>query len=141
MSFTTIDFPFGFNRSSDGTYIASLATTDDQRKIWKNRILLVLSTRPGERVMRPNFGSNIYRVVFEPENVAGEIAREAISRAFVDWLPSLELREIKPYFDKDSGNLIINIIYGLPNGEPDSVTINTGIFNRSGELIQEITNG
>ena len=136
-----IDYPFSFTRSFDGQNIAYLGTTSDQKKIWKNRILLVLATRPGERVMRPNFGSNLYRVLFEPETSAGEIAKEAINTAFVEWLPNLELRQINPSFDDASGNLIINIIYGLPNGEPDSVTINTGIFNRSGDLIQEITNG
>ena len=91
--------------------------------------------------MRPDFGCNLHTVIFEPESTAGEIAKESINRAFIDWLPSLELRQITPTFDPLTGTLTVSIIYGLPNGEADSVTINTGIFNRSGDLLQEITNG
>jgi hypothetical protein len=141
MTIKIIDFPFSFSKSADGAYIASVGATSDFKKIWQHRVLLVLATRPGERVMRPDFGSNLYRVLFESEVSAGEIANEAIAEAFVKWLPDLELRQVTPSFSPSTGLLTVNIIYGLPNGEPDSVTINTGVFNRSGDLIQEITNG
>lgn len=91
--------------------------------------------------MRPDFGSNLHTVVFEPESTAGQIAKDSITQAFTAWLPSLELRQISPKFDPTTGTLTVSITYGLPNGEADSVTINTGIFNRSGDLLQEINNG
>ena len=137
----TIDYPFTFSKSFDGKNISSVAYTTDPKKIWQNRILMVLGTRPGERIMRPDFGSNLYTVLFESQSDALSIASTSINEAFVSWLPDLTLKQVNPSFDKNTNTLIINILYGLPNGEVDSVTINTGIFNRSGDLIQEITNG
>jgi hypothetical protein len=141
MTIKVINHPFALGRNYANTKVTTVAATSDFKKIWQDRVLLVLGTRPGERLMRPDFGCNLHTVVFEPENTAGEIAKESITRAFTDWLPNLELRQITPSFDPINGTLTVSITYGLPNGESDSVTINTGIFNRSGDLIQEITNG
>jgi uncharacterized protein len=137
----TIDYPFTYRKSSDGNNLSGIAYTTDFKQIWQNRILLVLGTKPGERVMRPDFGSNLYSVLFESQENALQIANTSVNEAFVTWLPDLLLKQINPSFDQTTNTLIINILYALPNGEVDSVTINTGIFNRSGDLIQEITNG
>jgi len=134
MTVKIIDYPFSFSKSADGKYIASVGNTTDFKKIWQHRVLLVLGTRPGERLMRPDFGCNLYSAVFEPEDVAKQIASDSITEAFTIWLSELDLKEITPYFDRNTNVLTLNILYGLPNGETDSVTINTGMFNRSGDL-------
>jgi phage baseplate assembly protein W len=136
-----INYPFSFGRNIANTNITAVAATSDPRKIWQQRVLLVLGTRPGERVMRPDFGCNLHTVVFEPETTAAQIAKDSITQAFTNWLPELELRQINPSFDRTTGTLTVSITYGLPTGDADSVTINTGIFNRSGDLLQEINNG
>jgi phage baseplate assembly protein W len=141
MAINVINYPFSLSKNIAGTYINTVAATTDPKKIWQQRVLLVLGTRPGERLMRPDFGSNLHTVVFEPEATAGQIAKDSITQAFTAWLPNLELRQISPSFDPTTGTLTVSITYGLPNGEADSVTINTGIFNRSGDLLQEINNG
>lgn len=138
MNETQLNYPFSFARSSDKAYLTGLASTTDYKIIWQNRILLTLGTRPGERVMRPDFGSNLYSAVYENESTAAEIANDSINQAFSRWLPELSLKDVEPRFDANTGLMIITIVYGLPNAEEDSVTINTGIFNRAGELIQEI---
>jgi phage baseplate assembly protein W len=137
----SVDYPFTLAKSFDGRNIAGVAATTDFKKIWQNRILLVLGTKPGERVMRPDFGSNLYSALFETESVADQLINTSIGDAFVKWLPDLALKQIAPSYDQTTNTITVNILYGLPNGETDSVTINSGIFNRSGELIQEITNG
>lgn len=141
MTTKIINYPFSFGRNIANTNITAVAATSDPRKIWQQRVLLVLGTRPGERVMRPDFGCNLHTVVFEPETTAAQIAKDSITQAFTNWLPELELRQINPSFDRTTGTLAVSITYGLPTGDADSVTINTGIFNRSGDLLQEINNG
>ena len=39
----------------------------------RQSLMLLLSTQPGERIMRPEFGCDLYRLVFEPndETTAG----------------------------------------------------------------------
>lgn len=141
MSTTAVNYPFSFGKTISGSYITSLASTTDVKQIWRSRVLLVLGTKPGERLMRPDFGCNLYTAIYETEIAAKQIAKDTINEAFVNWLPDLDLKQISPIFDGTTGTLTINITYGLPNGQVDNVTINTGIFNRSGELLQEITNG
>jgi phage baseplate assembly protein W len=136
-----LNYPFSFGRNISQTNITGTSATADLKVIWQQRVLLVLGTRPGERLMRPDFGSNLHTVIFEPESTAGQIAKDSITQAFTTWLPALELRQISPTFDDTTGTLTVSITYGLPTGEADSVTIDTGIFNRSGDLLQEINNG
>jgi phage baseplate assembly protein W len=55
-------------------------------------ILVVLSTAPGERVMRPAFGCKIWELLFEPINantlgLMEEAVREALSR----WEPRIDV--------------------------------------------------
>jgi len=135
MHSATMNVPFSFNSNGQ------VNSTSDPRVIWKNRVLMVLLTRFGERVMRPNFGSDIHDVLFEAESVAVDLATRTINIAFNTWLTALNLIEITPEYDATTGFLDISLIYSLPSGETDSLTIKAAIFSRSGDLIQEITNG
>ncbi len=58
---TNIDFPFHFNNSG------RTATTDDDDHI-RDMIEQLLFTSPGERVNRPDFGSGLLQMVFEPNS-------------------------------------------------------------------------
>ena len=137
MANLTMSIPFTFLKDKNNAAV-SVSATNDLAKIWQNRVFLVLSTRLGERVMRPDFGSNLHKAVFENSVTASEIAKDSITTAFSQWLSELNLKEIKPTFDKTTNNLIVTVVYGLPTGEVDSLTINTGIFNRSGDILLEI---
>jgi Bacteriophage baseplate protein W len=58
----------------------------------RQALLMLLATRPGERVMRPNYGCNLHRLVFSPndDTTAGLIihyVRQAIER----WEPRIEI--------------------------------------------------
>ena len=58
-----IDFPYGI--AGDGR---TAADTDADHL--RDMIELVLFTQPGERVMRPDFGSGLLPLVFEPNSSA-----------------------------------------------------------------------
>jgi uncharacterized protein len=56
---------------------------------------MILSTAPGERAMRPDFGCGIWDLLFEPINtntvgLMGEAAREALSR----WEPRIDVDDV-----------------------------------------------
>ncbi len=58
----------------------------------RQSILLLLSTMPGERVMRPEYGCDLHRLVFEPNDattagLAMHYVREALDR----WEPRAEI--------------------------------------------------
>lgn len=132
---STFSIPFRFNG------LGQIEKTTDVKLVWRDRVRLVLATKFGERVMRPDFGSDLNHVLFEDEVTAVELATRTITIAFNTWLGALKLIEITPKYDDYTGTLVFTVVYTLPSGEEDSVRINTAIFNRTGDLIQEITRG
>lgn len=146
MSNLTINIPFTFKSDyvslNPGVRVAGpVASTTDLKTIYKQRVFLVLMTKYGERVMRPDFGSDLHKIVFETEDVALEIADSTIKAAFSKWLPELNLLEIAPKYDKLTGVFAFTVNYALPSGEPDSATVSTAFFNRTGDVLLELTNG
>ena len=135
MNSSVVSLPFKFNE------FGQVSTTTDSKKMWRDRVLLVLLSRFGERLMIPSFGSDIASTVFESADMATEIATKTISIAFNKWLTSLELKGINPLYDYTTGTLEVTILYSLPSGETDTVTFSTAIFSRSGDLILELTRG
>ena len=135
MNSSVVSLPFKFNE------FGQVSTTTDSKKMWRDRVLLVLLSRFGERLMIPSFGSDIASTVFESADMATEIATKTISIAFNKWLTSLELKGINPLYDYTTGTLEVRVSYSLPSGETDTVTFNTAIFSRSGDLILELTRG
>lgn len=127
--------PFAFNN------LGQVSTTSDSRIIWQTRVILVITTRYGERLMRQDFGSGLDYSLFESAADASDIIYKAVTIAFNKWLPSLKLIEVTPQYDTTTGFMDITIRYSLPSGVTDEVAINTAIFSRSGDLIQEITRG
>lgn len=77
---------------------------------------LVLETYPGERPMRPRFGSTLRDYVFEgtsAENAAAiaDLVKEAIEQ----WEPRVDVAEVNVYPDEDRpGLLYIDIRYVVP---------------------------
>ncbi len=58
----------------------------------RQAILLLLSTRPSERVMRPDYGCNLHKLVFSPndETTAG-LAIHYVKQAINRWEPRIEI--------------------------------------------------
>jgi phage baseplate assembly protein W len=132
---SVISLPFSFNISG------SVNTTAEEGKTWSDRVMGVIFTKPLDRVMRPTFGSLATNAVFETEGAVTEYVSRAITAAFADYLPELDLLNIS--VTKDSGELgtegiIISVDYRLPNKQQETVAAKIGEFTRSGELIQEI---
>jgi uncharacterized protein len=74
-----------------------------QQSIW-----LILSTAPGERVMRPDFGCGIHDLVFSnpSHGTLGEVIRE-VTRALTLFEPRIELRRVDARADVQNPSLIL----------------------------------
>ena len=69
----------------------SLATVEGSASI-RQAILLLLSTCPGERVMRPNYGCNLFRLVFAPnDDTTAGLAIYYVRRALEQWEPRIDI--------------------------------------------------
>lgn len=60
----------------------------------RQAVILILSTRKGERVMRPEFGCDIYNFMFGTMDTASiHLMEEAVLEALIRWEP--RIRDIK----------------------------------------------
>lgn len=70
-------------------------------------IWMILSTSPGERLMRPAFGSNLQDLVFRVNNagLAGAVI-SAVREALAVWEPRIDVLNVNAFADKTNSNLL-----------------------------------
>jgi uncharacterized protein len=99
-------FPLGVDARGGIAMVEAGAETDAS-------IRMILSTAPGERVMRPDFGCDIWDLVFAPlePNTFG-MMDYAVRRALIQWEPRIELVDVvvQPAAEED-GQVDILITY------------------------------
>ncbi|HET9656117.1 MAG TPA: GPW/gp25 family protein [Kineosporiaceae bacterium] len=77
-------------------------------------IRLILSTAPGERVMRPEFGCSLWEHVFAPMDAGTvSLAEKAVRSALERWEPRIEVTEVRATPEPEAGRLLIRISYLL----------------------------
>lgn len=75
-------------------------------------IRIILGTQLGERVYRPNFGSRLSEMVFEPMNTQTLLMiRLHVQEALEIWEPRIDLIEVITEPDLSTGKVNINILY------------------------------
>ena len=86
--------------------------TGDEDEI-NQAIRIILSTAPGERVMRPQFGCRIHELIFAPNNAAtASLANRYIREALGRWEPRVAVQQvdIAPHPDQEA-MMLINVTY------------------------------
>lgn len=135
MTSSAISLPFSFSSSGQVSY------TKDEKKIIQDRVVLAIMTQIGERVMRPNFGSDVHYANFESQGNAISIINQAVSTCFSTWFPYLELSNVSSLVNED-GVLEMTINYKKALEKiNESLLIKSALFTRSGDLLREARNG
>ncbi|MEM7113192.1 MAG: GPW/gp25 family protein [Chloroflexota bacterium] len=69
----------------------------------RQALLLLLSTAPGERVMRPEYGCHIHRLVFSPnDDTTAGLAIHYVRRAVQRWEPRVDILKIDAFRHEDT---------------------------------------
>jgi len=87
----------------------------EERDSVRQAILLLLSTRPGERVMRPAYGCDLWRLVFSlnDETTAG-LAIHYVRQTLQRWEPRIDILHLDAMRGEDDpGRLDIFLEYRL----------------------------
>jgi hypothetical protein len=95
----------------DGQGRIALTCDDDQEIV--EAIRIILSTTPGERVMRPTFGSHLFELAFAPLNhETGALARRYVEDALRMWEPRIRIIDVEVDVERDNqlNNGCLNII-------------------------------
>ena len=98
-----------------------VASTTSTAKIWADRARTVVSTAPGERLMRPDFGCHLPADIMvsiedDPMLIDGQIAN-----SFATWLPTLTYTGVKSWSaDLEEGTATLDVNYTIPNMQQDT---------------------
>ena len=132
MASKAISLPFSLDS------FGSVGYSSDEKKIWQDRVVMVVMTRLGERIMRPTYGTAVANSVFENINDSIVLIEQAVRGAFTTFLSPLNLTKVKANVDPVDGYVVIEISYRYNKPENEqSLKIKTAIFSRTGELIVE----
>lgn len=73
----------------------------------RQAILLLLSTVPGERVMRPEYGCDLYRLLFSPnDDTTAGLAIHYVRQAIERWEPRAEILEVDAARNRERPELL-----------------------------------
>ena len=76
----------------------------------------ILSTPKGSRFFLPTYGSDLYTLVFEPNDyVLSDLIVMAITDALSLWEPRVQVRSVTPVISKGNHTVPVNISYTLTN--------------------------
>ena len=102
------DFPVAADISG------AIAASEYEKNV-EQSIRIILSTTPGERLMRPTFGCKINEIVFAPNSQRSiNLAEYYIRESLVRWEPRIIVKEVKGILDLENPAIInIHIHYEL----------------------------
>jgi phage baseplate assembly protein W len=101
-------FPVGVDVDGD---VAMVADAEDIQQ----SIRLILETDPGERVMRPDYGAGLRRLLFEPITTNTlAMVQHRVQDALVQWEPRIDVVDVVVSADEAAlGRLLIRIDYQI----------------------------
>jgi phage baseplate assembly protein W len=97
----TIAFPLGVDQTGAIALVSGHEAID-------RSMTMVLSTAPGERVMRPEFGCAIWDLLFDPvnDNTLGLMA-QSVRQALAQWEPRIDVTSVAAAPDPDDPSLVL----------------------------------
>jgi phage baseplate assembly protein W len=130
-----MDLPFGVDPQG------RIAFTTDPRQVLRNRVLSIIGTGIGERVMRPEYGTPLADMLFEGDDeVTTSIIIDDIRRAIEEYEPGVLIQDVFPTTtDGLDGIINLNVTYSAANSplETVSVPVNTAVLYRGGVVEEE----
>lgn len=84
----------------------SIAMVEEDDAI-RQALLLLISTRPGERVMRPAYGCDLERLIFSPnDDTTAGLAMHYVRQAVERWEPRVEILGVDAWRDPEDASTI-----------------------------------
>jgi phage baseplate assembly protein W len=103
----------------------ALATIADRAAV-RQALLLLFSTRPGERVMRPTYGCDLFKLVFWPnDDTTAGLAMHYVREAVTRWEPRVDRLVVDATrHPDDPSRLNIDLDYRVRStGEQDRLSV------------------
>lgn len=100
---------WAFPVAVDGSGEIALAVDDEDIR---QAVRIIVETDYDERVMRPDFGSNLSAVVFDPiTSTTAALLGHRIEQALVEWEPRIDSIDVVVATDPPRGRVDITVTY------------------------------
>lgn len=100
-----IKFPLEDNVSTNSLFAMSVVTKD----AYSSDLLLLLLTEKGQRYYQPDFGTNLNKFLFEPnDKMTQDDIVEDIKKTVSKFIPNLRIDSVKFNWNEDSNTLTDN---------------------------------
>ncbi|GJG89722.1 baseplate protein [Gemmatimonadetes bacterium T265] len=106
-AFLGVGWAFPPAPDAEGDVALSAYEADIRQAVW-----IILATARGERVMRPDFGSGLYALVFEPiAATTAALVRHHAEEALARWEPRIDSVEVAVAAEPELGRLMLDVRY------------------------------
>lgn len=103
----------------------------------KSSLQIILSTIIGERIMQPEFGCNVDKLVFEPlDTTFSTFITEQIRLAILNFEPRITLDSVDYDADELNGKVLLTINYTITGTNTRSNLVYPYYFNEGTDLAQ-----
>ena len=121
-NYINIDFPF---RDSDNGFYFKMNKTD--KDAIRADLLHLLLTNKGERLYLPEFGSDLKKFIFEPnDEVTQEEIKDNLNQTITRFIPNLLINDISFRNDTIEELIIVELTYTVIEGtftSTDTITL------------------
>ena len=124
----------GFNLNSNGSIFPNITTIEQQALENLKHLLLTIK---GEIQEKPNFGSDLFEILFEVDHLGNIelLVDEAIRSAVAEYLSYIQITEIQTTVNNNTVNVVISfsvndipspVDIGISVNETSGITVETG---------------
>lgn len=122
--FFGIKFPFVADNSR-GFYVAANEDTADKVK---SQLMHIIFTPKGQRIMKPEFGTDLIKFIFDPsDDMSWEAVKTEVSESVKRWATNINLRDIQVVKNEyDESQIFVRVDYSVTEGNKvtnDSVVV------------------
>ena len=122
--FFGIKFPFVADNSR-GFYVAANENTADKVK---SQLMHIIFTPKGQRIMKPEFGTDLIKYIFDPsDGMSWEAIKTEVSESVKRWATNINLRDIQVVKNEyDESQIFVRVDYSVTEGNKvtnDSVVV------------------
>ena len=121
-NYINIDFPF---RDSDNGFYFKMNKTD--KDAIRADLLDLLLTNKGERLYLPEFGSDLKKFIFEPnDEITQEQIKDNLNQTIIRFIPNLLINDISFRNDTIEELIIVELTYTVTEGtftSTDTITL------------------
>ena len=108
-----IKYPF----TNDGVEKYELDLSRNEKEKIASQLLHLLFTPKGQKLRKPQYGTDLIRYIFEPnDNLAWQSIKTEIQDSVNRWLPGVDLTNVEVMASENGEQIFVRIDYSVRNG-------------------------